>query len=447
MLALNDTHDPARRSWVESANEPGTDFPIQNLPFGIFRRQGEAPRAGVAIGDSIFDLAAAYDAGLFSGQAAQAAEAAREPSLNRLMALDPELISVLRARISDLLRADGTKSGRARALKERLVVPMAEAQVLLPCQTRSYTDFLTSIHHTERNGRLKGLKDPVPATFKYVPVAYHSRSSSLVPSGTPVRRPYGQWRDESGQIRFGPAESLDYELELGLFIGQGNELGAPIPIEEAERHFFGFCLLNDWSTKEIQWWEQMLGPFLGKSFTTSISPWIVTAEALAPFRLAPEPRPAGDPAPLPYLSSEADQAAGGFNIDLQAYLSTARMREQGEEPVCITRTSSQTMYWTFAQMVAHHTVNGCNLETGDLLGSGTLSGADEASRGCLVEQTMRGAEPITLPNGERRAWLHDGDEVVLRGRAQREGFVSIGFGECRGRIEPADVAWLDAKRV
>lgn len=446
MSELNETHDPRRRSWIESANRPDTDFPIQNLPLGVFSR-GDAPRCGVAIGDCIFDIAAAYDEGLFTGRAAEAAKSACQPTLNSLMDLGSDATAALRARISDLLLMGGNDVSRVKALGDKLIFAMTGATLKLPFDTRNFTDFLTSVSHTERAGRLKGLAVPVPPAYHYVPVAYHSRATSIVLSGTPVRRPYGQWKDTQGKVRFGPSESLDYELELGLIMRTGNTLGVPIPVEEAEKHFFGYCLLNDWSTKEIQWWEQVLGPFLGKSFMTSISPWIVTAEALAPFKTPAAARSEGTPAPLPYLYAERDQREGGMSIDLDVYLHTSDMREKGIEPTRITKTGTQEMYWTFAQMVAHHTVNGCNLKSGDILASGTLSGLSDESRACLAEITMRGNEPLTLVNGEQRAWLEDGDEIIFRGRAKREGYISLGFGECRGRVEGNVIGWLDEKRV
>src|SRR5919197_829239 len=284
---LNDTHDPRRRSWVESANASECDFPIQNLPFGVFSRGGEL-RGGVAIGDQILDLRAAMEAGLLAGEAATAARAAAGPQLNPLMALGSPHASALRARLSDLLRVDGADSTRARQLAEKLLVPMRDATMALPCRINDYTDFLTSAHHAERHGRYKGLKDPLPEPFKYLPVAYHGRASSIRVSGTPVIRPNGQWKTSDHSVQFGPVEALDFELELGAFVGPGNELGTPIPISEARQHVFGYCLLNEWSAKSVQWWEQVLGPFLGKTFITSVSPWVVTDEALAPFR-APAP--------------------------------------------------------------------------------------------------------------------------------------------------------------
>jgi fumarylacetoacetase len=433
---LNATHDPARRSWVESANDGRTDFPIQNLPFCVFRH-GERARCGAGIGDRIVDLGALFDGGLLTGAAA---EAATRSTLNALMALPPEQVSALRAALSELLRADGPQAGRRQETIERMLMPMDGAQLLLPSDIDGYTDFLTSRHHTERHGRFKGLKDPLPPAFLSLPVAYHGRTSSIRISGTEVTRPNGQYKDAEGQVRFGPVVAMDFELEVGAFVGVGNALASPIPIAEAPRHLFGFCLLNDWSAKDIQWWEQVLGPFLGKNFMSSISPWVVTAEAMAPFRAPAAPRAEGDPPLLPHLHCPADQAAGALDVQLEAWLVTPAMRERGESGVCLTRTNPRHLYWTFAQMLTHHASNGCNLQPGDLIGSGTVSGAEPHTMACMTEMTEAGRQPIALPGGEVRRWLQDGDEIVLRARAEREGFVPIGFGECRGRLLPAR-AW------
>lgn len=436
MNDLNPTHDPARRSWVASANDGRTDFPIQNLPFCVFRH-GERSGCGVGLGDRIVDLAALQAAGLIDGAAAPAVV---QPTLNALMALPPVEVSRLRATLSDLLRPGGPQAARAQAVAERILVPMDAARLLLPGDIAGYTDFLTSRHHTERHGRFKGLKDPLPPAFLSLPVAYHGRTSSIRVSGTDVTRPNGQYKDAEGQVRFGPVVAMDFELELAAFVGVGNALGAPIPIREAARHLFGFCLLNDWSAKDIQWWEQVLGPFLGKNFMSSISPWVVSAEALAPFRAPAAPRAAGDPPLLAHLHDAQDQASGALDLQLEAWLQTRAMRERGEGAVRLARSNPRHLYWTFAQMLTHHASNGCNLSAGDLLGSGTVSGEEPQSRACMTEMTEAGKVPITLPGGETRRWLEDGDEVVLRARAEREGFVGIGFGECRGRLLPAP-AW------
>jgi fumarylacetoacetase len=437
MVTLNDTHDPKRQSWVASANQADGDFPIQNLPFGVFRRGSEAPRGGIAIGDRILDLAEAAKAGLFSGDAAEAARAASGPALNPLFALGLRAASALRAQVSDLLRADSPDRSRVERMADRLLVPMSAAAMQLPAHVGSYTDFLCSSFHAGRMATASELPEP----FKYLPIAYHSRASSIVVSGTPVRRPNGEFRDPSGQVKFGPEPAQDFELELAAVIACGNPQGTPLQIDRAAEQIFGYCLLNDWSARGIQIWESRpLGPFLGKSQGTTISPWVVTTEALAPFRCPAFARPEGDPKPMPHLFSATDQAEGGIDLALEAYILTPRLREAGAAPARVTNTNFKFIYWTFAQMVAHHMSNGCNLQPGDLLASGTCSGPTEDSRACLAELSARGTADIALPNGETRRFLLDGDEVIFRGRASRAGHVAIGFGECRGRLEPA-VPW------
>jgi len=444
MTALNSTHDPALQSWIESANLPGADFPIQNLPFGAFERDGEA-RTGIAIGAHVLDLQALHDARLLEGDAAIACATACGGSLNRLMALEPRYVSALRRAVSELLRSGSPQAAVLQQRAAALLPRNADVTMRLPCEIGDYTDFLTSLYHTERHGRYKGLADPLPPAFKSLPIAYHGRASSLRVSGGDVRRPHGQYRDPQGNVRFGPAPAMDFELELAAFIGRGNPLTQPIRIDDARDHIFGYCLLNDWSAKSIQWFEQVLGPFLGKSFHSSLSPWIVTAEALAPFRKAAAPRAAGDPAILAHLDGVQDQQSGGLDIELEAYLSTTQSRAAGIEPVRITRTHLDNLYWTFGQMVTHHASNGCNLRTGDLLGSGTISGASDEARACITELTNAGKDPLQLPNGETRTALEDGDEILFHARAARAGAVTIGFGECRGRIAPA--LELDATRA
>jgi fumarylacetoacetase len=436
MSALNFTHDPARRSWIDSANSGDTDFPLQNLPFGAFVRGGET-RTGVAIGDRIVDLRALHELSLLDGDAAQACAAACDSTLNALMALDVSHVSALRAALSELLKHDAPARSRLASSLDAVLPSMADVELTLPCAIGDYTDFLTSLHHTERHGRYKGLADPLPVAFKSLPIAYHGRASSLRASGGDVRRPYGQFRDADGNVRFGPAPMLDFELELAAVIGRGNALTQAISIDRAREHVFGYCLLNDWSAKSIQWFEQVLGPFLGKSFHSSVSPWLVTEEALAPFRKAAPSRAAGDPAIFPHLLHASDQRDGGLHLELFAHLSTAAMRRDGLPAVRITHTHLDNLYWTFAQMIAHHTSNGCNLRTGDLLGSGTISGASDESRACLTELSEAGKKPLTLPTAESRIALEDGDEIVLSARASAPGAVSIGFGECRGRIAAA----------
>jgi fumarylacetoacetase len=441
MIALNPTHDPARRSWLASANRTDADFPIQNLPLGMFSlpREGEAalPRPGVAIGDQVVDLRALDAAGLLTGAAADAvrAVAPTDRGLNGMLALGNAPASALRAQLSELLRAGGAAGLRQCAAK--LLYPQSETRMHLPCCIGDYTDFLTSYPHTERHGRFKGLADPVPPVFHSLPVAYHGRASSIRVAGTPVRRPNGQWKAADGSVRFGPVEALDFELELAAIVGAGIRLGEPVSLDRAGDHIFGYLLLNDWSAKSVQWWEQMLGPFLGKSFMTSISPWIVTAEALAPFaKAAPTRRPAAPPL-LPYLHARADREHGGLDIALEAWLSTPTLRDAGQGPVRLAATHLDNLAWTFGQMLTHHCSNGCDLNPGDLLGSGTVSGERDEQRGCLTEITSAGREPLHLPNGEQRAWLQDGDEVMLRARASAAGRVTIGFGPCAGRVLPA----------
>ncbi len=433
----DDTHDPRLRSWVESANGPGHPFPVQNLPFGIFRRAGsrERPRVGVAIGDRILDVIACRRAAYLSG----AAEPCDAPSLNRLLAAGQETWTTLRAELSQILR-DG--SYRAREMRERegdFLVPATEAELLLPAEIGDYTDFYASVHHATNVGSMFRPDNPLLPNYKHVPIGYHGRASSVVPSGTPVRRPNGQTKAPTAESpSFGPSRMLDYELEVGAFVGPGNPLGAAIPISEAEAHLFGVVLVNDWSARDIQGWEyQPLGPFLAKNFATTVSPWVVTMDALAPFRVPAAARPADDPSPLPYLSDGDNIERGGIALTLEVWLCTAAMRHRGEREVLLSRGGFAGMYWTLGQLLAHHASNGCNLRPGDLIASGTVSGPERGERGCLLELTWRGAEPLTLPDGETRRFLEDGDEVILRGWCEREGSVRIGLGECRGRIEPA----------
>ncbi len=439
---INETHDPRIRSWVQSANEPQSDFPLQNLPLGIFRRcnEDEPARIGTAIGDRILDIAGCLREGLLEGTAAGAAEACGSGTLNGLMALEPGCWSALRLRLSRLLRSDCPDLQARPALVDRLLIPSADAELLVPALVGDYTDFYASICHASNVGSMFRPANPLLPNYKHLPVGYHARASSLVVSGTGVRRPNGQTQQgDAQQPDFGPSRQMDYELEVGFYVGPGNPLGLPVPIGKASEHIFGFCLLNDWSARDIQKWEyQPLGPFLGKSFATSISPWVITQEALEPFRTAAPMRPAGDPEPLPYLHSEEDAARGALDLHLEVFLSSRKMRSLGLEPVRLSRSNFKDMYWTAAQMLAHHASNGCNLRPGDLLASGTVSGPERDSRGCLLELTWRGTEPILLPTDERRCFLEDGDEVILRARCSRAGFAGIGFGECRGTVQPAN---------
>jgi len=439
--SLNPTHDPARKSWVDSANQADTDFPIQNLPFGVFRRIGadEEPRVGVAIGDRIVDVAALREEGLFKGTPFTAALSCDVPALNSLMALGSDYASTLRARLSELLAADGPTGDGERRVIERCSVRMSDANLEMPVHIGDYTDFYASVYHATNVGSMFRPDNPLLPNYKHVPIAYHGRASSIVVSGDTIQRPCGQTKaDDAEAPTFGPSKLLDYELEVGFFVGAGSELGERIPIERAEHHIFGMCLVNDWSARDMQKWEyQPLGPFLAKSFATTISPWIVTLEALAPFRAPAFARPAGDPQPLPYLDDETNRAAGGVDITLEVAMTTPAMREQGTPPFLISRGNFTDMYWTIGQMLAHHASNGCNLRPGDLMASGTVSGQAPDSRGCLLERTWRGSEPLQLPTGEERKFLADGDEIVIRGYCERDGVVRIGFGECRGTIGPA----------
>ncbi|WP_066334099.1 fumarylacetoacetase [Azohydromonas lata] len=436
MTLLNETHDPALRSWLASANTAGGDFPIQNLPFAVFRRAGtaEAFRGGVAIGDQVLDLAAVAAAGVFAGDAQAAARAASEAKLNALMALGPAAWSALRLALSRALR----EGAAGQAALRPCLVPQDRVEYDVPARIGDYTDFYTSIHHATNIGRLFRPDNPLLPNYKWVPIGYHGRASSIGISGQGFHRPVGQTLPAgAAQPVVGPCQRLDIELELGIFIGQGNAQGEAVAITQAEAHVFGICLLNDWSARDVQAWEyQPLGPFLSKSFATTLSPWIVTLEALAPYR-APLQRPADDPQPLPYLDSEANRGQGALDIQLQVDLQTPRMREAGSEAATICRTSYRHAYWTVAQMVAHHTVNGCNLQPGDLFGSGTLSGPTLQEAGALIEMTQGGKQPLALPGGEQRTFLLDGDTVTLRGWCEKPGAARIGFGECRGTVLPA----------
>ncbi len=426
---VDETHDPARTSWVASA-QGHADFPIQNLPLGVFEADGRGG-PGVAIGDQVLDLCAAAVAGLLPPAAAGVLQG---ETLNALFALPPAERLDLRRRLSDLL-----SDQRHRAALEPLLRPAASLSMRLPCAIGDYTDFYVGIHHATNVGRQFRPDTPLLPNYKHVPIGYHGRASSVRPSGTPVVRPNGQRKQASDDAPdFGPSRRLDYEQELGVWIGPANALGEPIPIGRAAEHIAGLCLLNDWSARDLQAWEyQPLGPFLGKSFLTSVSPWVVTAEALAPFRIAQPPRPVGEPRPLDYLWDDADQRAGALNLTLETRLTTAAMRTTGMAAHPLSRSPASAMYWTLAQIVAHHASNGCNLNPGDLLGTGTLSSPDDDGLGSLLEISRGGARPLSLPNGETRAFLEDGDEVILTARAHAEGFVSIGFGCCGGIVAPA----------
>ena len=418
-MRIDETHDPAAESWVESANEPGTDFPIQNLPFGIFRSRksrSEAPRGGVAIGDQIFDLAAL---GVKTG-----------PKLNALAGQGRPVWRNLR---KELFRALSKKNKAYKRLEKHLVA-MKDAEMQLPVSVGDYTDFYTGIHHATNIGKLLRPDNPLLPNYKWVPIGYHGRASSIVVTGTPVARPRGQIKSANEPV-YGPTQRLDYEAELGFVVGSGNRLGRSIAIGDALEHVFGVLLLNDWSARDLQAWEyQPLGPFLAKSFATTVSPWIVTLEALAPFRCPAFARDAGDPQPLPYLFDKTDQRAGGLAIEVAMYLRSAKMKQDKAPPKLLSCGNFRDSYWTLAQMVAHHTSNGCNLQPGDLLGSGTVSGADPATWGSMMELTQAGKNPLALPGGETRSFIQDGDEVIERGRCEASGYRTIGFGEAAGRV-------------
>jgi fumarylacetoacetase len=429
---------PIHKSWLPDANRPTTDFPLTHLPYGAFAvedQQAEQVQQHlcVAIGSHLLDLHACAEANLFP---ANLRSACQSPTLNALLALGPRAWASLRRTLTTLLEASSPHRKEAEAALHSI----AGATLLKPIDIPNYTDFYASIHHATRVGRLFRPENPLLPNYKYVPIGYHGRASSIVPSGTPVTRPTGQTRPATpdGTPDFQPTKSLDYELELALYIGQPNTLGTPIPINKAAQHIFGVSLLNDWSARDLQSWEsQPLGPFLAKNFATTISPWITPMAALEPFRAAAAPRPADDPKPLPYLHSAADQAHGVLNVKLEVFLSTNTTRANKLPPILLSESNTQDLYWTPAQLIAHHTSNGCNLQIGDLLATGTISGPAETSAGCLLELTRNGAQPILLPTGESRTFLIDGDEIILRGSCEPPGHPRIGLGECRATILPA----------
>ncbi len=431
MTGTDNTHDPNLRSWVTSANAH-PDFPIQNLPLGVFSPLAGAPRGGIAIGDMILDLRALHDANLLEGEAQEACHLCSGPTLNPFLALGATARQALRTAVSALL---------AQGAQERpdLLHRADDCMAYLPAQIGDYTDLYAGIHHATNVGKLFRPDDPLLPNYKWVPIGYHGRASSIRPSGSEVRRPNGQRKHpDRDEPRFGPTERLDFELELGIWVGPGNALGTPIPITEAATHIAGYCLLNDWSARDFQAWEyRPLGPFLSKNFHTTISPWIVTPEALAPFRAAQPKRPAGDPKPLPHLWDEADQQRGALDLELEVLLLTPAMREQKMPPHLLSRGNALNLYWTPAQLITHHASNGCNLQPGDLLGSGTISSPTPGGYGSLLELTRGGRNSMQLPSGEARRFLEDGDEVILRARAHRIGCTSIGFGECKGTVVPA----------
>ena len=437
-MALNETHDAGLQSWVASANTGSSDFPIQNLPFAVFRRKSssEAFRGGVAIGDQVLDMAAVRDAKALDADVQAQVAAAAQGQLNSLMAMGPAAWSALRLALSRALRAG---AAREAALKACLV-PQADVEYSVPAQVGDYTDFYTSVHHATNVGKLFRPTNPLMENYKWVPIGYHGRASSIRISGVDFKRPNGQLKAPDADPVLKPCNRLDYELEMGIYAGTANAWGEAVDIEDADRHIFGLCLLNDWSARDVQAWEyQPLGPFLSKNFATSISPWIVTLEALEPYRTA-YVRPSDDPQPLPYLSSEANSQRGALDVQLTVAIQTEKMRAEGKAAEQITRTSYRHAYWTMAQLIAHHTVNGCDLQPGDLLGTGTLSGPTMDQAGALLEITEGGKKPLSLSNGETRTFLLDGDAVVFTGWCEKPGAARIGFGECRATVLPAHQA-------
>jgi fumarylacetoacetase len=441
MYEINETHDPNLRSWVESANDPNSDFPIQNLPFCVYYDEQAAADTliGVVIGDQVFDLEKATSFSLFQGLPA---DSFHDYNLRDLTAAltDPQftdLFNGLRERLVAILKREAAEDDKKWATQ--CLRPISEVELDLPFVTGDYTDFYCSIYHATNVGSMFRPDNPLMPNYKYVPIGYHGRASSIVVSGTDVKRPKGQNRSHQEKPPvFGSCKNLDYEMELGFFVGRGNKLGEPIPIGEAEEHIFGVCLVNDWSARDIQAWEyQPLGPFLAKNFATTISPYVVTMEALAPFRTKAFERDPGDPQPLDYLSDEQNQRLGGLDINLEVYIQTEKMRTENIKPHRLSRSNTKDLYWTIGQMLTHHASNGCNLQTGDLMATGTVSGQSKEERGCLLELTWRGTEPLELPSGEQRGFLEDGDEIIMKGYCEREGFRRIGLGECRGRILPA----------
>lgn len=441
---VNETHDPDLKSWVESANLSGTDFPIQNLPFCEFDFETDdgADRAvGVVIGDQVLDLTGCQTDGLFGELNEKIGNIPTFFAIENLIEANaefPGLSMDFRRRLIEMLSeqaAVGMKSSVANRLR-----PLSQSKRVVPFLIGDYTDFYCSIYHATNVGSMFRPENPLLPNYKYVPIGYHGRASSIVVSGTDIRRPHGQNRSDAEKAPvFIPSKNLDYEMELGFFVGHGNGLGASIPISEAEDHIFGVCLVNDWSARDIQAWEyQPLGPFLAKNFATTISPYVVTMEALAPFRTTAFKRDPDDPQPLDYLSDERNQKFGGLDINLEVYIQSEKMRDQNIEPHRLSRSNTKDLYWTIGQMLTHHASNGCNLQTGDLIATGTVSGKEKQERGSMLELSWRGTEPIELPGGEQRRFLEDGDEIIMKGFCEREGFRRIGLGECRGRILPAE---------
>lgn len=450
------THDPKLNSWIESANDPSSDFPIQNLPFGVFATAGKdaatagEPAVGVAIGDRVIKLAELAEAGLFDELDGGLFEVFDWWSLNPLLWEGPEIWRAVRRRLSDLLSADNPELRDDLDLRQRAIFKQSEVEMLDPVEIGDYTDFYASLHHATNVGSMFRPDNPILPNYKHIPIGYHGRASSVIASGAPVRRPQGQKAPaaEGEGPTFGPSKLFDYEMEVAAFVGVPNDLGESISIEDAESHLFGLALCNDWSARDMQKWEyQPLGPFLAKSFHTTISPWIVTMDALVPYRVPAFTRDAADPQPLPHLTSDQNTSKGGINLTVEVFLASEQMRDQGMNPIKLSQGSFADMYWTVAQMLTHHASNGCNMIPGDMFASGTISGPNKDNRGCLLELTWNGSAdnpvpgtdrtPIELPTGEKRTFLEDGDEIIMKGYCEAEGRARIGFGECRGIVAPA----------
>jgi fumarylacetoacetase len=427
-MMLDETHDPSARSWLTDANDH-PDFPLQNLPLGVFSMGNGPRRGGIAIGEHIVDVAKLSP--LLSGDALRAAQAMSQPTLNALLSLGAGPRRALRRAVFALL----TDRKHEVAMRAALL-PARECTLHVPADIGDYTDFYAGIHHAENVGRQFRPDNPLLPNYKYVPIGYHGRSSSIEVSGAEVLRPHAQIKGPNdAEPVYRASQRLDYELEIGVWIASANQRGQPIPIAEASQYIAGLSLLNDWSARDVQVWEyQPLGPFLAKNFLTTVSPWIVTMEALEPYRIPQPPRAAGDPKPLPYLYDGRDQANGAFDVTLEVYLRTQRMRELNQPPHRLSRGNMKFLYWTVAQLVAHHTCNGCNLRAGDLLGTGTISGTDPTSYGSLLELSQGGRSPVQLPNGEQRSFLEAGDEVTFVAYAEAPGRARIGFGECKGTV-------------
>lgn len=442
---ISDPNDPNLTSWVESANDGATDFPIQNLPFGVFNRTDDSadkPAVGVAIGDQILDLSACWNGGFFKNTAAEHSNIFAHSSCNSLAALGRSGVREIRERVSWLLRSDTDVLRDDAHLRERCLLPQSKATMEMPFEIGDYTDFYASANHATNVGKMfRPDGDPLLPNYKHLPVGYHGRASSIVVSGTPIRRPHGQLKPDDAPPTFGPCRLLDHELEIGCFIAGGNDFGSRIDVNEAPEHVFGIVLVNDWSARDVQKWEYVpLGPFNAKNFGTTISPWVVTLDALAPYRKPLPARADGDPTPLPYLNprSGSEAEAMGLDINLEVFIESAQMREAGTAPMPLSHSSGMDLYWTFAQMIAHHTSTGCNMRPGDMIASGTVSGTNEDQRGCMLELTWRGQNPVQLPTGEERKFLADGDRLIIKGHCVKDGAVRIGFGECSGVITPAE---------